>query len=146
MVVQDLLAGKSNEVFHVAPDASVFDAISEMAAHNVGALLVMKRGELVGIISERDYRNKVILKGRTSKQTPVEDIMTSNVFWVSPHDTIESCMAIMTEKKIRHLPVLDESESVLGVISIGDLVKSIIDRQELEIADMKNYIAGSYPG
>ncbi|MEX0686321.1 MAG: CBS domain-containing protein [Balneolales bacterium] len=146
MIVQEILSSKNGEVFHIAPEASVFEAISEMADRNVGALLVMQRGDLVGIISERDYRNKVILKGRTSKQTQVKEIMTTNVLWVSPSDTIDNCMAIMTQKKIRHLPVLDASNNVQGVISIGDLVKSIIDMQEIEINDMKNYITGSYPG
>ncbi|MEX0778688.1 MAG: CBS domain-containing protein [Balneolales bacterium] len=146
MYVQEVLSGKGSEVYKVSPEASVFDAISEMADRNVGALLVMEHGRLEGIISERDYRNKVILMGRTSKQTRVKEIMTYNVFWVKPEESIENCMAIMTQKKIRHLPVLDAGENVLGVISIGDLVKAIIDQQELEINDMRSYISGSYPG
>ncbi|MEX0928061.1 MAG: CBS domain-containing protein [Balneolales bacterium] len=146
MIVQEILAKKGSEVYHTTPDTSVFDAISLMAAHDVGALIVMKKNRLKGIISERDYRNKVILMGRTSKQTPVKDIMTSNVLCVSPDETIEKCMGIMTTHKIRHLPVLTRDKKLAGIISIGDLVKSIIDKQEIEITDMKNYIAGSYPG
>ncbi|MEX0773036.1 MAG: CBS domain-containing protein [Balneolales bacterium] len=146
MHVQEVLSKKGPDIYKISPDASVFDAISGMADHNVGALLVMDQGRLEGIISERDYRNKVILKGRTSRQTQVKEIMTSNLLWVIPEETIENCMAIMTQKKIRHLPVLDSSENVIGIISIGDLVKAIIDQQEIELNDMKNYIAGSYPG
>lgn len=146
MRVQEILSKKGTDIFHVHPNASVFDAISLMANHDVGALLVMDKGKLMGIISERDYRNKVILKGRTSKETQVKAIMTSSLFWVLPEESIENCMAIMTQKKIRHLPVLSSSGDVVGVISIGDLVKSIIDQQEIEINDMKNYIAGKYPG
>lgn len=146
MQVQDILSKKGREVYNISPDETVYNAISAMADLNIGALLVMENGRLEGIISERDYRNKVILQGRTSKQTQVKEIMTSRVFWVLPEESIDNCMLIMTQKKIRHLPVLDKDDNVLGVISIGDLVKSIIDKQEMEINDMKNYIAGSYPG
>lgn len=144
MLVNDILLRKGHNIIHVSPDTTVFDAIQLMADHNIGALLVMSGDELKGIISERDYRNKVILKGRTSKQTAVHEIMTSQVFYVEPDEKIENCMAIMTERKFRHLPVV-KNRKVIGIISIGDLVKSIIDRQKVVIKDLTAYITGSYP-
>lgn len=145
MKVRDILSKKGSEVYHVTPETTVFDAISKMAELNIGALLVMEKGNLKGIISERDYRNKVILKGRTSKETRVEEIMTEEVFCVTPDDKVDTCMAIMTEKKFRHLPVI-ENDSVAGVVSIGDLVKTIIDKQNVEIKNLRSYITGKYPG
>lgn len=144
MLVNDILLRKGHNIIHVSPDTTVFDAIQLMADHNIGALLVMSGDELKGIITERDYRNKVILKGRTSKQTAVHEIMTSQVFYVEPDEKIENCMAIMTERKFRHLPVV-KNRKVVGIISIGDLVKSIIDRQKVVIKDLTAYITGSYP-
>lgn len=144
MLVNDILLRKGHNIIHVSPDTTVFDAIQLMADHNIGALLVMSGDELKGIITERDYRNKVILKGRTSKQTAVHEIMTSQVFYVEPDEKIENCMAIMTERKFRHLPVV-KNQKVVGIISIGDLVKSIIDRQKVVIKDLTAYITGSYP-
>ena len=144
MLVQDILLKKGNDVIHIDPEATVFDAISKMSERNVGALLVMEHDKLAGIISDKDYRNKVILKGRTSKETRVKEIMTSDLITVTGREYMETCMAIMTEKKIRHLPVLD-GDKLVGIISIGDLVKAIIDRQKEEINDLKKYISGSYP-
>lgn len=144
MLVRDVLKDKGTEIYSILPDQTVYEAIAKMADLNIGALLVMEN-DLEGIISERDYRNKVILKGRTSKATPVRDIMTQNVYCVDPGDSVERCLAIMTEKKFRHLPVL-ENNKVIGVVSIGDLVKAVISRQEVEIKNLRHYIAGSYPG
>lgn len=146
MKVKDILDKKGTEIYSVNPDESVLDAISKMADLNIGALLVMKGTTLVGIISERDYRNKIILKGRTSKDTPVSKIMVDQVVGVKPSDNINLCMQLMTNKKIRHLPVL-EDDKVVGVISIGDVVKAVIQSQKSEIDSLRNYITtgGGYP-
>lgn len=146
MKVKDILKRKGNDVYTADPEDSVFDAIAKMADLDIGVLVVMKNDRLVGIISERDYRNKVILKGRASKTTTVKEIMVDQVFCVEPDEKVSRCMKIMSEKKIRHLPVLD-GKKVAGMISIGDVVKSIIDNQKGEINSLKNYIAtgGSYP-
>ncbi|CAN5182079.1 CBS domain-containing protein [soil metagenome] len=146
MKVKDILKKKGYEIISVEPDVTVLHAISKMAEHNIGALLVMKKGKLVGIISERDYRNKVILKGRTSKDTSVQEIMVDQVIGVKPTDNINLCMQLMTNNKIRHLPVLDE-EKVVGVVSIGDVVKAVINSQKNEIDSLRNYITtgGGYP-
>lgn len=146
MKVKDILDKKGTEIYSVNPDESVLEAISKMAELNIGALLVMNNHELVGIISERDYRNKIILKGRTSKDTPVSQIMVDKVVCVEPTDNINLCMQLMTNKKIRHLPVLD-NKSVVGVVSIGDVVKAVIESQKNEIDTLRNYIAtgGGYP-
>ena len=124
--VRDILTRKGNDVWSISPSASVYDAMKLMADKGIGALLVMEGEKLVGIISERDYARKVILQGRSSRTTSVEEIMTSRVAYAEPGQNIEECMAVMTEKRIRHLPVMEASQ-VRGVISIGDLVKSIID-------------------
>jgi len=145
MQVKDLLNTKDDAVYSVSPDETVYNAIAKMADLNIGALIVLKNNRLKGIISERDYRNKVILKGRTSKTTQVKEIMTSNVFYVEPTDSVNFCMQVMTDKKIRHLPVLDQ-EKVIGMISIGDVVKSIIKKQENEIDSLRTYISSGYPG
>ena len=139
--VAHLLRGKGSEVLSVSPDIPVFEALRVMAEKNVGALLVLEGDRLVGILSERDYARKVILKGKTSKDTPVREIMSSHVLYVRPAQTIEDCMALMTDKRVRHLPVLDESRLV-GVISIGDVVKAIIAEQEFLIEQLQNYITG----
>lgn len=146
MKVKDILDKKGTEIYSIHPDESVLDAISKMADLNIGALLVMKETNLVGIISERDYRNKIILKGRTSKDTPVSGIMVDQVVGVKPSDNINLCMQLMTNKKIRHLPVL-ENEKIVGVISIGDVVKAVIQNQKNEINSLRNYITtgGGYP-
>ena len=146
MKVKDILDKKGTDIYSASPDESVLDAIGKMAELNIGALLVMDGDDLVGIISERDYRNKIILKGRTSKDTPVSQIMVDKVICVEPSDNVNLCMQLMTSKKIRHLPVVDETR-VVGVISIGDVVKSVIETQKNEINSLRNYITtgGGYP-
>jgi CBS domain-containing protein len=146
MKVKDILDKKGKDIYSVGPDESVLEAISKMAELNIGALVVMENDSLVGIISERDYRNKIILKGRTSKDTPVSQIMVDKVVCVEPTDNINLCMQLMTNKKIRHLPVLNGG-SLVGVISIGDVVKAVIESQKNEIDSLRNYIAtgGGYP-
>ena len=129
--VAHVLHGKGRDIWSIPPDASVYDALRLMADKEVGALLVLDSGRLVGIISERDYARKVILKGKSSLDTPVRDIMTAKVICVRPEQTIEECMALMTDKHVRHLPVVVGDE-VVGVISIGDLVKAVICRLECE--------------
>jgi CBS domain-containing protein len=140
--VERILGGKGRNIWSVAPDSSVYDALKLMAEKGVGALLVLEGGKLAGIISERDYARKVVLKGKSSLETPVREIMTEKVFFVRPEQTIEECMALMTEKHIRHLPVL-VGEAVVGVISIGDLVKAVIDEKDFLIKQLENYITGS---
>ncbi|AIY41810.1 Inosine-5'-monophosphate dehydrogenase [Collimonas arenae] len=140
--VAQILKGKQNQaIYTIAPEAKVFDAIKMMSDHSVGALLVTVGGEIVGIVTERDYARKMILKGRSSTDTSVSDIMTGSVMYVRPQDTNEQCMALMTENRLRHLPILDDGKLV-GLISIGDLVKDLISEQQFIIQQLEHYIMG----
>lgn len=138
-----LLEHKGREVWTIAPDVTVFDAIKTMSEKNVGALPVVEGSKLVGVISERDYMSKVVLKGKSSKETPVRDIMTSKVVTVGPDDNVSKCMEIVTEHHIRHLPVVDGDE-LLGIVSIGDLVRWTIETQRMTIEQLNAYISGGY--
>ena len=140
-MVKHLLQRKGPEVWSIAPEAMVYEALQLMADKNVGALLVVEAGQLMGILSERDYARKVILLNKSSMTATVREIMTSKVFYVSPESSIEECMAVMTDKHIRHLPVL-ENDQLVGVISIGDVVKEIISDREFMIEQLQNYIVG----
>jgi CBS domain-containing protein len=138
-----ILKGKSDEIWSVAPDVTVYDALALMAEKSVGALLVVENGALVGIVSERDYARKIVLMGRHSQDTPVRDIMTKEVYGVHHEPTAEECMALMTDKHIRHLPVCKDGK-LAGVISIGDVVKAIMTQQKVTIENLENYIMGKY--
>jgi len=141
MTVRHLLEQKGRTVWTIDPDATVFDALAKMAENDVGSLVVMDGDKLVGIITERHYSRNVILKGKTSPTTMVRDIMERNVIHVRPEQSVELCMALMTEKRVRHLPVLDGTK-VIGIISIGDLLKSIISKQKFVIDELEHYIHG----
>mgnify|MGYP001096339930 FL=1 len=138
--VRQLLGSKTPEIFAVSPDASVLDAIKLMAEKGVGAVLAMQGARLCGIVSERDYARKVVLQGRSSSNTPVRDIMTAKVVTVRPDDSVDHCMQVVTEHRIRHLPV-GEGDAIVGVISIGDLVKAVIEDQKVELDQLQRYIA-----
>jgi CBS domain-containing protein len=140
--VRQILQTKGSESWSVDPDSIVYDALKLMAEKNVGAVLVLREGRLVGIFSERDYARRIILKGKHSKETLVREVMTENPVCVSPSQTSEECMALMTKNHIRHLPVVEE-DHLLGVISIGDVVKGIITEQQGTISDLENYITGA---
>lgn len=142
--IRDLLKQKGQEVWSVTPVMSVYQAIEMMADKGVGALTVLANGKLVGIISERDYARKVILQGKSSRETPVSEIMSSKVVTVIPDSTVDECMRIMTHRRIRHLPIV-EGDDLVGMISIGDLVKTIISAQAETIDHLFHYIEGKYP-
>jgi CBS domain-containing protein len=137
--VRQLMQGKASAVHTIGPEAPVIDALRLMAEHGIGALPVLDRGKLAGILSERDYARKVVLLGRSSQDTPVRDIMTSRVVCVGPQRTVEECMALMTDKRIRHLPVIEHGE-LIGLLSIGDLVKEVISEQQFLISQLESYI------
>jgi CBS domain-containing protein len=139
--VKHLLAEKGSQVHTIGADEPVLKAIQGMADRYIGALLVMRGDELVGIVSERDYARKIVLKGRSSSATPVRDIMTVELITTAPEDTVETCMHLCTEKHVRHLPVMDNGK-VVGIVSIGDLVKAVIDEQSTQIEQLHRYIAG----
>jgi CBS domain-containing protein len=142
--VAQILRGKPSKTVHaIGPNDTVYDAVKKMAEHGVGGLLVMEGEKILGIITERDYARKIALAGRTSKETPVSVIMTTEVLCVGPQQTTEECMAIMTENRVRHLPVLDKGK-LIGLVSIGDLVKDIISEQQFIIEQLEHYIAGDH--
>lgn len=142
-IVKDILQAKGHEIWSISPERSVYDALTLMAEKNVGALVVMERDRVIGIISERDYARNVILKGKSSKELAVQEIMTSRVVCVRPEQTMEECMELMTDKHIRHLPVLDDENRLVGLISIGDVVKAIIVEKEFIIGQLEGYITGN---
>ena len=139
--IRQLLQTKGHDLWSARPDTSVYDALQLMDEHSIGALLVLDGDDLVGIFSERDYARKVVLKGKTSRGTTIGEIMSRRVSCVRTDQTIEECMALMTDRRIRHLPVL-EDEKLVGVISIGDVVKAVISEQEFVISQLENYITG----
>ncbi len=140
--IQSILKRKGHSIYNVSPDATVYDALQAMADHNCGALVVFENGTAIGMLSERDYARKVILMGKFSKDTPVRDIMTRNVISVEVDASVERCMSLMTERRVRHLVVRD-GERIAGVISIGDVVKAVIDDQKFTIEQLEHYIHGS---
>jgi CBS domain-containing protein len=142
--VSRILERKGSSVWSIAPEAMVYDAIKMMAQRNVGALVVLEDQQLIGIISERDYTRKVILQGKSSKETSVREIMTKELVTAEPKDNIAECMRVMTERRVRHLPVL-EGTKVIGIVSIGDLLKWFISEQDAAIDHLEKYITGSYP-
>ena len=142
ITLKQLLAGKQRPPVVVAPTDTVFHALTLMAEHDIGALLVLEGEKLVGIFSERDYARKIMLHGKSSKETLVREIMSDRVAYVTPATTLDECMALMTERRFRHLPVLSETGEVLGVVSIGDLVKETISNQQMIISELERYISG----
>jgi CBS domain-containing protein len=143
--IDAILSQKGTEIFSISPEATVFEAIELMANKNIGALLVLEEGKLVGLLSERDYTRKVMLRGKRSRETQVREIMSSDLTVVHSREPVENCMRMMTDKRIRHLPVVD-GETIRGVISIGDLVKWTIATQSAAIAQFEMYISGGYTG
>ena len=141
--IAQLLNTKGDQIWSVEPKATIFEALEIMSEKEIGALLVMEDGKLTGIFSERDYARKVILKGKSSKETPVGELMTKKVFYIDPQKTINDCMAMMTAKRIRHVPVIEDNQ-VMGIVTIGDVVNQIISEQEVTINHLENYITGSH--
>jgi CBS domain-containing protein len=142
--ISSVLVNKTSAIWSIAPEATVYEAIKLMAEKNIGALLVMSAGKLGGVITERDYTRKIALQGKTSKETRVWEIIPREVITVTPEDSVQDCMRLMTEKRVRHLPVV-EGANVIGIVSIGDLVNWIISTQNAAIEQMENYISGSVP-
>ena len=138
--ILQVLASKGSHVWSISPDATVFAGLTLMAEKNIGALLIIEDGKPVGIMSERDYARKIILEGRSSRETRIRSIMTTRLVWAHPSDSVEHAMALMTRERIRHLPVVD-GDSILGMVSIGDLVKAMIDQQQFTIEQLERYIA-----
>jgi len=143
MFVENLLAEKDDQIWSITPDATVYEALVLMDQKDIGALLVMQGNRLIGILSERDYARKIIIKGKSSKETLVKEVMTTEVCYVDKKTRMDECLAIMTDKRVRHLPVM-ENNQLIGLVSIGDVVKSIISEQEIVIDDLYNYINGVY--
>ncbi len=143
--IGDLLRAKSGTVHTIGPDETVYAAIERMTAHNIGSLLVVRDGTVLGIVTERDYLRRVALEGRTSRETPVRDIMTPRVIYVTPEASIEETLALMTEQRVRHLPVM-EDDRLVGLVSIGDCVKHGYKQTRVEVRYLKQYIADDYPG
>ncbi len=141
--IGQLLQIKGSQIWSIEPQAAAYRALQIMAEKNVGALLVIDRDQLVGIFSERDYARKVILKGKSSKETSVSQLMTTQVFYINTNDTLEECMALMTAKHIRHLPVL-ENKQLVGIVTLGDVVQQIIVEQKFTIGELEKYITGGY--
>lgn len=141
--VRDILRTKGHEVWSVRPDATLFEALEKMAEKNVGALLVMEGEKVVGIVSERDYARKIILKGKSSKETTVKEIMTQDTLYVDPDYKVEECMALMTDEHVRHLPVI-EQDRLVGIVSIGDVVKAVISDKQFVIEQLEKYIGGHH--
>ena len=141
--IAQLLNAKGDQIWSVEPKATIFEALEIMSEKEIGALLVMEDGKLTGIFSERDYARKVILKDKSSKETPVGELMTKKVFYIDPQKTINDCMAMMTAKRIRHVPVIEDNQ-VMGIVTIGDVVNQIISEQEVTINHLENYITGSH--
>jgi CBS domain-containing protein len=140
--VKQLLESKDNHVWSISPETTVFEGLQFMAEKNIGALLVTRDDKLVGIFSERDYARKVILKGKTSKDTTIGELMTREVVYTTPEDSLDECMALMTAKHIRHLPILN-NDKLIGLLTLGDLVKQIMSNQEFKIQELEKYISGS---
>ena len=141
--IAQLLKTKGDQIWSVEPKATIFEALEIMSEKGIGALLVMEDGKLKGIFSERDYARKVILKGKSSKETPVGELMTKKAFYIDPQKTTNDCMAMMTAKRIRHVPVIEDNQ-VMGIVTIGDVVNQIISEQEVTINHLENYITGSH--
>ena len=141
--VKNILDEKGCSIWTISPEAKIIDALKLMAEKSLGALVVTYKNQVVGIISERDYARKVILRGKSSLDTPVKEIMTTQVFFVTPDMSAEECMALMTKKHIRHLPVIDEGK-LTGLVSIGDVVKTVLSEQKITIENLQNYITGKY--
>jgi CBS domain-containing protein len=143
--VAEILAGKGSQVHTIAPDATVYEAIESMVRHNVGSLVVVQGPTVAGMFTERDYLRRIALEGRTSRTTKIADVMTREVVVVGPDESVEDCMAIMSQRRIRHLPVMHDG-ALSGVISIGDVVRHLSREREVEIRFLKDYITGRYPG